>query len=208
MLPPPCFTVCLTWNGWRGVSFFLKQYWIPSEFQRLIFVSSEKITRFQSSTVQCWWAFAHWKRAFLCLLDKKGFLDFLRGLIPIFRRLFRVDWYVICTPWRCRSLYTSFPVLHDPERTLLLMSWSVLTERTRGLPEARSGNVGRQDLLSLNTVIKLTPASCATWEIDPRARRRFNILGVSWIGNLGYTDSNPKDEACTFILFADKSYPH
>jgi hypothetical protein len=94
------------------------------------------------------------------------------------------------------------------------MSRSALSERIRGRPPARFGNVGRHDLLNLDTVIELTPVSRATWLTDPPALRSlsirslvevsvFFILGMSWIGSVDFTNSNSRDEAHPFILIAD-----
>ena len=75
--PPPCFTVCWTFFGCNDSPSLNQVQLRPSDPNRLIFVSSEKITRFQSSTLQSWWALAKASLSFLFFWEIIGFFFLL-----------------------------------------------------------------------------------------------------------------------------------
>jgi hypothetical protein len=72
-LPPPCLTVGLTVLGPSGSPGILQQRCLPSESNRWILDSSEKITRFQSSTVHFAWCLAKANLRRRCSALRRGF---------------------------------------------------------------------------------------------------------------------------------------
>ena len=80
--PPPCFTVWLTWRGWRLSQSRIQHHDLPSEQKRLTLVSSDHTTRFQSSTVQSLCRYAKSKRALMFLAESLGFFCFSAAFRP------------------------------------------------------------------------------------------------------------------------------
>ena len=76
IFPPPCFTVGSTSLSKSGWPFFFHTYFCPSDPNLLILVSSNQITHFQSSTVQCWYFRAKAKHCLLWCLERNGFFFF------------------------------------------------------------------------------------------------------------------------------------
>ena len=75
--PPPPFTVGFTLRGCRDSPALDQVHLCPSEPNLLIFVSSEKMTRFQSSAVQSLWDFAKARRSLRFLAEMAGFFFFV-----------------------------------------------------------------------------------------------------------------------------------
>ncbi len=61
----------------------LSWLFLPSDPKRLILVSSDHTTFFQSSTVQYWWARAKSILSFLCFLERKGLFFFTTAFNPL-----------------------------------------------------------------------------------------------------------------------------
>ena len=61
-------------------------HFLPSEPNLLILVSSEKITFFQSSTVQSLWLIAKSNLFLLCLAERRGFFFFTTAFKPALLR--------------------------------------------------------------------------------------------------------------------------
>src|SRR5262245_51538671 len=62
MEPPPCLRVPSTWLDFSADPDSFQHHFLPSEPKRLIFILSDKITRIQSATVQCWYFLAKARR--------------------------------------------------------------------------------------------------------------------------------------------------
>ena len=71
--PPPCSTVCWICCGYTGSPYVIEHQDLPSELNLFIFVSSLKITRFQSWTVQFAYLRANLTRTWTCFLVNNGF---------------------------------------------------------------------------------------------------------------------------------------
>src|SRR3954467_3246829 len=84
--PPPNFSVPLTNLSLRPSTTFFHAHFFPSDPKRLIFVSSDQTTLFQSSTVQSLCPSAKSSLAFLCLALSNGFFFFTTAFIPAFFR--------------------------------------------------------------------------------------------------------------------------
>src|SRR5271169_3976553 len=74
--PPPCLMVCLTWCGCSLSPSRIQHQLRPSEPKRLTLVSSDHMTRFQSSTDQSLWARAKSKRDLMFFGERYGFFFF------------------------------------------------------------------------------------------------------------------------------------
>src|SRR5215469_17124646 len=87
--PPPNFVVLSTNLSFRPSPAFFHTHFLPSDPKRLILVSSDHTTFFQSSKVQSWWAIAKSNLSFLCLSVKRGLFLFTTAIIPTFFKPFR-----------------------------------------------------------------------------------------------------------------------
>ena len=87
ILPPPCFTAIFTCFGCSYSLSLIHAHTRPSELQQLIFVSSDHITRFQSSIVQSRWALHQASRFLAWVLVSFGFLGFLTALRQLSQRV-------------------------------------------------------------------------------------------------------------------------
>src|SRR5271163_1538723 len=106
--PPPCFTVfetCCEMMPPTLLQDFFHTHFRPSEPRRLIFVSSENITRFQSSSVQCWYLTANAYRCLIWVALSNGFFCFTADFIPSDFNTFRNVWVLTCI---CMVLLNSF----------------------------------------------------------------------------------------------------
>src|SRR5437764_62835 len=83
--PLPCLTVGIMWLGLKALPGSFQLHFLPSEPNRLILVSSDHMTRFQSSTVQCWYFFANPNRATMCRGLRSGFFTLAADFNPLFR---------------------------------------------------------------------------------------------------------------------------
>lgn len=78
----PCLTVFMTcWACWRSPANFHYQA-RPSEPKRLILVSSDQMTRFQSSIVQSMWFLVNSRRVLVIAAESFGFSFFSAALKP------------------------------------------------------------------------------------------------------------------------------
>src|SRR5581483_12499802 len=84
--PFPCFTVRSRWCVWRGSPGRIQQYFTPFDPQTLILVSSEKMTRSQSFSVQCWYCLAQASLALQFMAEISGFFFLNIATKPIFLR--------------------------------------------------------------------------------------------------------------------------
>src|SRR5215469_4122513 len=82
--PPPNFTVPFTNLSLRPSPAFFHTHFLPSDPKRLILVSSDHTTFFQSSRVQSWWAMAKSNLSLICFLVRRGLFLFTTAIIPIF----------------------------------------------------------------------------------------------------------------------------
>src|SRR5436190_13837481 len=89
---PPNFLVPFTSLPLKPSPGFFHTHFLPSDPSLLILVSSDHITFFQSSTVQCWCVRAKSILAFLCFLERKGFFFLATAFRPAALRLQRTVW--------------------------------------------------------------------------------------------------------------------
>src|ERR1700712_808466 len=130
MFPPPNFTVPVTLCFSSPVS-VVSIHFIPGPSLplRLILVSSDQMTLFQSSNVhsRCFWA--HLRRALRCFALSKGFFLFLIAFIPsIFKALRTVQGLMFLSSTLASSFATCGADWHCPvliRRLALRLDWGV-----------------------------------------------------------------------------------
>src|SRR5437588_3232371 len=90
--PPPNLTVPLTSLAFSPSPLFFHTYSCPSDPILLILVSSDHITLFQSSTVQCWYLRAKANLLLLLPLESRGFFFFTTAFNEASLRIFLTVW--------------------------------------------------------------------------------------------------------------------
>src|SRR5271170_3110866 len=101
--PPLCFRVRLTWCFLSSVPGHLHTHFRPSDPYRFILVSSDQTTRFQSSTVQCWYFVANSSLWRICFERNKGFLGFTYDFKPCCFKALRMvsEWIKVPVSRKC-----------------------------------------------------------------------------------------------------------
>lgn len=84
--PPSCLKICLTCCAQRGSPSCFQYQARSSEQKRLILVSSDQMTLFQSSIVQSMWFLANSRRLWCWLARVSAFSSFSAALKPALRR--------------------------------------------------------------------------------------------------------------------------
>jgi hypothetical protein len=106
--PPPCLTVGSTSLLERPSPAFFQAHFLASEPRRLILVSSEKMTHFQSK-VQWRYLVAESKQAFLCLVERKGCFCLTTGFRPEFLRCHLI--VVLLSAWAAEAAVVFRPLV-------------------------------------------------------------------------------------------------
>ena len=136
-LPPPPFTVIFTCLGFKLSPSRIQTQLLPSELNRFILVSSDRITLFQSSEVQCFRKLHQSKRFLMLALDSIGFLGLIIAPKPPLRSALRTVSGLTLVP---TSVSSNFEIL------LALLTAFIVAWRTQNLSSAWESNLGRPPL--------------------------------------------------------------
>jgi hypothetical protein len=139
---------------------------------RLIFVSSEKKTRFQSSTVQWRYFFADANLAFRCLAVSSGLWTLEIAHKPLHFRERATVFLCTSTPRSFLSAcWTAVAVETLPVETIRAIAVSSRAESLRGRPARFGGMFSASVALQRATIDLLTPSWSATTRVERPARK-------------------------------------
>lgn len=138
ILPPPCLTVGLTCLDLTVSPSRIQAQVRPSELKRFIFVSSDQITRFQSSNVQCAWALHQASLFPTFFWLSMGFFFFSSEPNPAFLKALRTVSGLTLIPWSISKVFATFTALSKR---------SFVALRTQYLSSTSDNTLGRPPLL-------------------------------------------------------------
>ena len=178
-LPPPNLTVPSITLSPKPSPMSFHTYFLPSDPNLLILVSSDNITLFQSSKVHSACLSANSSLAFLCWGRRRGCFHLTTGHIPACFSFWCIVWakkgwlvtsWIDLVTWVALS---TFPIL------IILLAWLILAaERMEGRPPEDLGRLGRCIECSLLIDPTLTPVSLWIWWPETPAARRERIWEV------------------------------